>query len=66
LAVHHELNCRPRRSLQGHTACEAYRHLPRHRYKRRQLHATFGWIRIRANDSIQQLEKIDHRSLNAA
>jgi transposase InsO family protein len=66
LAVHHELNCRPRRSLQGHTACEAYRHLPRHRYKQRQRHAIFGWIRIRANDSIQQLEKIDHRSLNAA
>jgi transposase InsO family protein len=66
LAVHHALNCRPRRSLQGHTACEAYRHLPRHRYKQRQRHATFGWIRIRANDSIQQLEKIDHRSLNAA
>jgi transposase InsO family protein len=66
LAVHHELNCRPRRSLQGHTACEAYRHLPRHRYNQRQRHAIFGWIRIRANDSIQQLEKIDHRSLNAA
>jgi hypothetical protein len=41
-------------------------HLPRHRYKQRQRHTTFGWIRIRANDSIQQLEKIDHRSLNAA
>jgi transposase InsO family protein len=66
LAVHHALNCRPRRSLHGHSACEAYTHLPRHRYKQRQRHATFGWIRIRANDSIQQLEKIDHRSLNAA
>ncbi|HEY1792917.1 MAG TPA: hypothetical protein VGG34_08355 [Opitutaceae bacterium] len=66
MAVHHILNCRPRRSLHGHTACEAYQHLPRHRYKQRQRHATFEWIRIRANDSIKQLEKIDHRSLNAA
>ena len=37
------LNCRSRRSLQWayNTACEAYRHLPRHRYKQRQRHATF-------------------------
>ena len=66
IAVHHALNCRPRRSLQGHTACEAYQHQPRHRYSRRDRLATFGWIRIHANDRIQQLEKIDHRSLNAA
>jgi len=66
LAVHHALNCRPRRSLQGHTACEAYQHQPRHRYNRRHRLATFGWIRIRANDSIEQMEKIDQRSLNAA
>jgi transposase InsO family protein len=66
LAVHHALNCRPRRSLQGHTACEAYQHQPRHRYNRRDRLATFGWIRVHANDRIQQLEKIDHRSLNAA
>ena len=26
LAVHHALNCRPRRSLHGHTAREAYQH----------------------------------------
>jgi hypothetical protein len=66
LAVHHALNCRPRRSLQGHTACEAYHHQPRHRYNRRHRLATFGWIPIHANDRIQQLEKIDHRSVNAA
>jgi transposase InsO family protein len=66
IAVHHALNCRPRRSLHGHTACEAYQHQPRHRYNRRDRLATFGWIRIHANDRIQQLEKIDHRSLNAA
>jgi hypothetical protein len=66
LAVHHALNCRPRRSLQGHTACEAYQHRPRHHYNRRDRLATFGWIRIHANDSIHQQEKIDHRSLNAA
>jgi len=66
MAVHHALNCKPRRSLQGHTACEAYQHQPRHRYNRRQRLATFGWIRIHANDRIEQLEKIDHRSLSAA
>jgi transposase InsO family protein len=66
LAVHHALNWRPRRSLQGHTACEAYQHQPRHRYNRRDRLATFGWIRVHAKDRIQQLEKIDHRSLNAA
>jgi len=66
LAVHHALNCRPRRSLQGHTACETYQHQPRHRYSRRDRLATFGWIRVHAKDRIQQLEKIDHRSLNAA
>jgi len=66
LAVHHALNCRPRRSLQGHTACEAYQHQPRRRYRRRERLATFGWIRVHANDRIQQLEKIDQRSLNAA
>jgi transposase InsO family protein len=66
LAVHHTLNCRPRRSLQGHTSCEAYQQQPRHRYNRRLRLATFGWIRIHATDSIHQLEKTDHRSLNAA
>ena len=66
LAVHHDLNCRRRRSLQGHTACEAYQHQPRHRYNRRERLATFGWIWIRARDRIEQLEKIDRRSLNAA
>jgi transposase InsO family protein len=66
LAVHHALNCRPRRSLRGHTACEAYQHQPRRRYNRRLRLATFEWIRVHANDRIQQLEKIDHRSLNAA
>ena len=66
LAVHHELNCRRRRSLQGHTACEAYQHQPKHRFNRRERLATFGWIRIHAMHRIEQLETIDHRSLNAA
>ncbi len=66
LAVHHSLNCRRRRSLQRHTACEAYQHQPRHRFNRRERLATFEWIRIRAKDRIEQLEAIDHRSLNAA
>jgi transposase InsO family protein len=66
LAVHHDLNCRRRRSLQGHTACEAYQHRPRHRFNRRARLATFEWIRIRAKDRMGKLETIDHRSLNAA
>lgn len=66
LAVHHVLNCRPRRSLHGHTACEAYHHQPRRRYSRRDRLATFEWIRVHAIDRINQLEKIDHRSVNAA
>jgi transposase InsO family protein len=66
MAVHHALNCRRRRSLQNHTSNEAYQQQPRHRYSRRSRHATFGWIRTHAKDSIEQLEKTDHRSLNAA
>lgn len=66
LAVQHVLNSRPRRSLQGHAACEAYQHQPRHRYNRRDRLATFEWIRIHAKDRIEQLERIDHRRLHAA
>ena len=66
LAVQHRENCKRRRSLQGHTACEAYQHRSRHRFSRRERLATFGWIRVHAMDRIEQLETIDHRSLNAA
>jgi hypothetical protein len=66
VAVHHHLNCRPRRSLQGRTACEAYHHLPRHRYGRRERSAIFDLIRTCALDSVRQLEKVDQRSLDAA
>jgi transposase InsO family protein len=62
LAVHHALNCRPRRSLQGHTACEAYQHRPRHRYNRRSRLATFGWIRIHANDRMRLPRFSGHRT----
>ena len=66
LAVQHALNCRPRRSLHGHSACEAYHHQPHAQLSKRERLATFEWIRIHTNDRIQQLEKIDHRSVLAA
>jgi len=66
LAVHHALNCRPRRSLQGHTACEAYHHQPHACFSKRERLAVFEWIRIYAIDRINQLEKIDHRRVRAA
>lgn len=65
-AVQHELNCRPRRSLHGHTACEAYHHQPRVRYSKRTRRAVFEWIHIHAIDIIEHLEKVDHRSVLAA
>lgn len=66
LAVQHELNCRPRRSLQGHTAAEAYHHRPHARYTMKRRHAVFAWIRGHAFARINQLEKADHRSVLAA
>jgi len=66
LAVHHALNCRPRRSLRGHTACEAYHHQPHACFSKRERLAVFEWIRIHAIDRINQLETIDHRSVAAA
>ncbi len=66
LAVQHALNCRPRRSLHGHTACEAYHHQPHARWSKRERLAVFEWIRVRSIDSVSQLEKVDHRSVRAA
>jgi len=66
LAVQHALNCRPRRSLHGHTACEAYHHQSHARFKKRERLAIFEWIRIHAIDRINQLEKINHRNVLAA
>jgi transposase InsO family protein len=66
VAVQHELNCRPRKSLHGHTACEAYHHRPHARYTKRDRLNAFVWIRVHAIDRISQLEKIDHRSVLAA
>jgi transposase InsO family protein len=66
VAVQHALNARPRRSLHGLTACDAYYHQPHARLTKRERLATFEWIRIHANDRINQLEKIDRRSINAA
>lgn len=65
-AVQHELNCRPRRSLRGRSAAEAYHHRQRARYSRRARLAAFEWIRLHALDRINQLEKVDRRSVLAA
>jgi len=66
LAVQHELNWRPRRSLRGRSAAEAYHQQPRARYSRRARLAVFEWIRVHAIDRIHQLEKADRRSVLAA
>ena len=66
LAVQHELNCRPRRSLHGHSASEAYHHQPHAHYSKRERLAVFEWIKVHAIDRINQLEKIDQRSVLAA
>jgi len=66
VAVQHALNCKPRRVLHQHTACEAYHHQPHAHYAKRERLAIFEWIRVHANDRINQLEKIDHRSVHAA
>ena len=66
-AVHHALNCRPRRVLQQHTAAEAYYHQPHARYTKRERLAIFEWIRVHAKDRIRhQPEKVDQRSVSAA
>lgn len=65
-AVQHELNCRPRRSLQGHSASEAYHHHAPAHYSQRARLAVFEWIHVHAIDRINQLEKVDHRSVLAA
>jgi len=66
VAVQHALNCKPRRVLHQHTACEAYHHQSHARYTKRERLAIFEWIRVHANDRINQLEKIDQRSVLAA
>jgi transposase InsO family protein len=66
IAVQHDLNCKPRRVLHQHTACEVYHHQPHAHYTKRERLAIFEWIRIHAKDRIQQLEKIDQRSVRAA
>jgi hypothetical protein len=66
LAIQHALNCRPRRSLHGHTACEAYHHQPHVCLGKRERLAIFEWIHLHAIDRINQLEKIDQRSVLAA
>jgi hypothetical protein len=66
IAVQHRLNCQPRRSLRGHSACEVYYHQPRSHYSQRERLAIFEWIRIHAIARINQLEKIDQRRILAA
>jgi transposase InsO family protein len=65
-AVRYELNCRPRRCLNGRSACEAYHHQPHVRYSMRDRLAIFEWMRIHVRDRINQLEKIDRRSVLAS
>ena len=66
VAVQHALNCKPRRVLHRHTAAETYNHQPHRRYSKRQRLAIFEWIRVHAKDRINQLEKVDQRSVNAS
>jgi hypothetical protein len=66
LAIQHELNWRPRRSLLGRSAAEAYHRQPRARYSRRARLAVFESIRHHAIDRIHHLEKRDRRSVLAA
>ncbi len=67
VAVHHALNCKPRRVLHEHTASETYHHQPHAHYAKRERLAIFEWIRVHAKDRIQhQPEKIDQRSVRAA
>lgn len=65
-AVIHLRNSRPRRSLGGHSATEAYHHQARSRFGKRKRHTIFEWIKRRSNATIQKMEKIDHRNINAA
>ncbi len=65
-AVAHVRNCRPRRSLCGHSATENYYHQTRSRFGKRKRHTVFEWIRSRSNATVQQMERADHRSLHAA
>lgn len=66
VAVQHTLNAKPRRVLHNHTAAETYYHQPHARYTKRQRRTIFEWIHIHAKDRINQLEKVDQRSVNAA
>jgi hypothetical protein len=54
-AVQHELNNRPRRSLQGHSASEAYHHQPHAHYTLRERRAVFEWIRVHAVNGRERL-----------
>lgn len=65
-AAAHLRNCRPRRSLAGHTAAEAYHHQTRSRFGKRERHMTFEWIKLRSNATIQEMDKPDRRSIHAA
>jgi transposase InsO family protein len=65
-AVQRELNCRPRRSLDGRSACEIYYQQRHARYGKSDRLAVFEWIKIHAIDRIKRLEKVDQRSAHAA
>ena len=65
-AVQRELNCRPRRCLDGRSACEVYYQQRHARYGKHTRRVVFEWIRIHAIDRIKRLEKVDQRSALAA
>ncbi len=59
-------NKRNRRILGGQSAAQAYHQQPRARFDKRERHIIFEWIKIRSDVIMQQMDKADHRSLDAA
>ena len=65
-AAAHLRNARPRRSLDGLSAIQAYTQQNRSRFGKRERHTAFEWIRIRSNEILTTMEKLDRRSFGAA
>ena len=65
-AAAHLRNCVTRRSLGHHSAAETYHHAARCRFGRRERHTIFEWIKSRSNETMQKMDRLDHRSIRAA
>lgn len=65
-AAAHLRNACPRRSLGGLCAAQAYTQQRRSRFSKRERYRAFEWIRIRANEILTTMEKLDQRSFGAA